>query len=77
MRYSVDPRGLTGRTRHRVHKPWLGPPVMVLQVEENVRLWDYTPSGAEHTLATRWRDARPQDVTVRTDQLTKPEEGIT
>lgn len=60
-----ETRTPTGRTRHRLHKPLFGKPMLVLQVELFVQnAWydgagppDYWP---DHTM---WVDALPEHVT--------------
>ena len=47
----------TGRTRHRLHKPWFGSPVLVLQYE----FADYQPANPRNGVRTvarsYWKDA--------------------
>ena len=58
---------LTGKTRYRVHKPFLGKPLLVVQVEESRRgwVWDVEPSGyvdSQWVEETYWRDMRVTDI---------------
>lgn len=58
----------TGRTRHRVHKPWRGPLLLVLQVEERVtgESWTMVGGHCDSRPVDRlvWRDATLEDLTV-------------
>lgn len=48
----------TGRTRHRLEKPWFGSPLLVLQVEVHQR--NTYPDESRGGLY--WRDAQVQDL---------------
>lgn len=53
---------LTGNTRYRIHKPFVGKALMVLQVEETMEV-DVYAGGYVHTSRyKRWRDAELQDI---------------
>lgn len=55
-----DPRPLTGAIRHRAHKPWFRPVILVLQVEVRTRL-------DEPYRQTDWRDAQIEDFAALTE----------
>lgn len=58
---------LTGKTRHRIHKPLFGKSMMVAQVEVSRKGWarDMEPSGymsSSWVEDSYWRDMRVEDM---------------
>ena len=53
---------LTGSTRYRIHKPLMGKPLLVLQVEEAMEVDDYAGGYVHTSRYRRWRDAKMEDI---------------
>jgi hypothetical protein len=53
---------LTGRTRYRPHKPWIGRTRLILQVEVTNQTVSSDPTDYATYTHTSWRDARVEDL---------------
>ena len=72
-------RIVAGSQRLIVRQRWFRRPIVVLQVTEQVPI-NYDPSDpydiGPHQYTTRWRDARAEDLAVRTHILEGNDDGI-
>lgn len=66
---------LTGRRRFRVQTRLFGQPLLVLQVEKEIKHYDDIGAFGEVTYVKEWFDARVQDVTAGEAVTTADLEG--